>query len=335
MSARGKVIKRLILRSAFITALLALWLLLVPQDTAHADEISTVQVTPSESSTVTVIVLTPTATIEAAQTAITQAESATALIETQAIAITSPTETITATITQAQTSILQAQTVVDSATVAVNNVVSIQNSLAQAVETQTARAQVVASESLTVTTLNDSMTVMNTQIDSQTAIVNSDSSTVVARQGDVALVQNQIRLESAGNPQTTDLPKDDDYAFRMNLPYALKLGDQTYTDIYVATNGLITFGTLQGWGGNAPAVYINFRDWWNVDQDTYVRYSTTINRLLVEWNVVPFATHSPQTSKTYMAFDADVNPLDGSWKADISSVGMSGNNFDNPLLDAY
>jgi hypothetical protein len=72
-------------------------------------------------------------------------------------------------------------------------------------------------------------------------------------------------------PQTTDLPKDDDYAFKMNLPYALRLGDQEYTDVYVATNGLISFGQLQGWGGNAPAVYINFRDWWNVDQDTYLK----------------------------------------------------------------
>jgi hypothetical protein len=105
----------------------------------------------------------------------------------------------------------------------------------------------------------------------------------------------------------------------MTLPYALRLGDQTYTDVYVATNGLISFGQAQGWGGNAPAVYINFRDWWNVDSDTYVRYSTTINSLLVEWNVVPYATSSSNTSKTYMTFDADVNPITGAWKADVSS----------------
>ena len=214
---------------------------------------------------------------------------------------------------------------------AVNNVISAQNSLAQAVETQTARVQSVASESATALTLTDSMTVLNGQIDSQTATVLSDSATVTNLQGAVALVQNQIRLENAGNPQTTDLPKDDDWAFLMTLPYALKLGDRTYSNVYVATNGLISFGEPQGWGGNAPAVYVNFRDWWNVDQQTYVRYSTTINSLLVEWNVVPFATHAPGTSTTRMTFDADVNPIDGSWKADISSIGMNGNNTNNPV----
>ena len=93
---------------------MGIWLIFSPADYAHADEV-TVQVSNSDTSTA-VITINSTVVIEAAQTAITQAESATAVIETQATAITSPTETITATITQAQDSILQAQAVVDSAT---------------------------------------------------------------------------------------------------------------------------------------------------------------------------------------------------------------------------
>ena len=92
--------------------LVVLWLIIAPADSAHALDEVTSQVSTSDTATATisagstVVIQTPTAIIEAAQTAITQAESATALIETQAIAITSPTETITATITQAQDSIL-------------------------------------------------------------------------------------------------------------------------------------------------------------------------------------------------------------------------------------
>jgi hypothetical protein len=131
--------------------------------------------------------------------------------------------------------------VVDSATVAVSNVAFSQNSLNQAVDNQTSMAQVVATESATVLSLIDSMTVLSTQIDSQTTIVLSDSATVTLEQNDLDLVEDQIALANAGNPQTTNLPKDDDYAFRMTLPYALRLGDQEYTDVYVATNGLISF----------------------------------------------------------------------------------------------
>ena len=119
------------------------WLLLLSQNEAYAEEVTTVQTTPSESSTATTIILTPTAIIEAASLAITQAETATALIQTQATAITQPTETVTATITEAQNSIQQAQAVVDSATVAIAN----QETATALVNTQT---QIVASDSATV-----------------------------------------------------------------------------------------------------------------------------------------------------------------------------------------
>ena len=147
---------------------LTLWMIFSPADYAHADE-TTVQVSPSDSSTVTTIVLTPTATIEAAQIAITQAESTTAVIETQAQAITSPTETITATITQAQDSIIQAQTVVDSATVAVANFDSATVLVAEA-EENIEIAQIAVDSQTVVVGTNIGL------VDSATAVVNANTS---------------------------------------------------------------------------------------------------------------------------------------------------------------
>ena len=194
-------------------------LLLFPQDTAHAEETSTVQVAPSETSTVTIsagstiTIESATATIEAAQTAITQAETATAAIETQATAITGPTETITATITQAQTSIVQAQAVVDSATVA----------MAQ-----------VDSATVLVSDAEENVEIAQIAVDSQTAVVGTnislvDSSTAVVN----ANTSPGLTMTVYHNPGTNQSP-----AMGGNLVY-------TGTD----TNGI-----NEQWGSSGPTV---------------------------------------------------------------------------------
>lgn len=151
--------------------LIMLWLVFSQADQAYADEVVSAQV---ETATVTNVITiqlsdTATATIEAAQTAITQAESATALIETQAVAITSPTETITATITQAQDSILQAQAVVDSATVAMAEVDSATVLVDEAEENVIVAQIAVDSQTATVG-------LTQTIVDSATATVNASTS---------------------------------------------------------------------------------------------------------------------------------------------------------------
>ena len=93
-------IKNLLLKSGVIAFLVGLWLIFSPADLAHAVDEVTSQVSISDTSTVTidssstVIVHTSiesaTAIIEVAQATITQAETATAAIQTQATAITSP-----------------------------------------------------------------------------------------------------------------------------------------------------------------------------------------------------------------------------------------------------
>jgi len=318
---------RTLIQILFILGLL----LIIGPNKAHAEDKVTNQVDSATFISGGLIRLSDSATaiIESANVFIGQAESQTAQIRVDAVGINTVTETITATIQSADLSITQAKSVVESATVANDHLISLQNSLSNAQETQTILSSVVDSQTAIVLSLTDSMTTLNNQIDSQTATIQVDSATVTSSLNTLNSIQNQINIANGGTPTTTYIQKDDDGSFRMRLPYALKLGDQTYTNVYVATNGLISFGQSQGWGGNAPAVYINFRDWWNVDQDTYLRYTTTVNSLLIEWLVRPYGTRSG--ALTTLAFDADVNPTNGTWKADISSVGLNGDNTNYPV----
>jgi hypothetical protein len=45
--------------------------------------------------------------------------------------------------------------------------------------------------------------------------------------------------------------------------------------------------------------------------------------LLVEWMVRGYGTRSGQL--TNIIFNADVNPINGTWKADVTSTGEQGN----------
>jgi TolA protein len=161
-----------------------MWLLFFPQDTAHADQISTVQVTPAEESAIEIP--SPSAIIEAAQAEISQAETTTAVIETQATAIASPTETITATITQAQDSIIQAQAVVDSATVAVAQVDS---------------ATVLVAEA------EESVAIAEIAVESQTAVV--EDKTLVLESATAVVEANTtpgLNVTIYHNPGTNNMP---------------------------------------------------------------------------------------------------------------------------------
>lgn len=160
-------IRNILLKSGLVTFLVGIWLIFFPAENAHAVDEVISQVSNSDTSTV-VIEVNSTAIIEVAQTTITQAETTTAVIETQAAAITSPTETITATITQAQDSIIQAQAVVDSATVAVANVESATVLVADAEENVAILEIAVESQTATVG-------LTQTIVDSATAVVNANT----------------------------------------------------------------------------------------------------------------------------------------------------------------
>jgi len=134
-------------------------------DTATATTGGTIQL----SDTATAVIQTPPQIIESANVAISQAESQTAIIESNAAAITTITETITATIDQAKDAIVYAQAKVDSATVAIAQVDSATVLVADA-EENVAIAQ-IAVDSQTAT-----VGLTQTVVDSATATVNANTS---------------------------------------------------------------------------------------------------------------------------------------------------------------
>lgn len=143
---------------------------------AAADEVVTVQIDTATVTTGGTVHLSDTATatiipsqvIASANIAIVQAESQTAIIESNAAAITTVTETITATIDQAKDAIVYAQAKVDSATVAMAQVDSATVLVADA-EENVAIAQ-IAVDSQTAT-----VALTQTIVDSVTATVNANT----------------------------------------------------------------------------------------------------------------------------------------------------------------
>ncbi len=72
----------------------------------------------------------------------------------------------------------------------------------------------------------------------------------VFRLGMVALMVGIFAITSPAKANvvcnTYTYTGDDDSAFAANLPYTLKLGPTEYENVYVSTNGTLTFGSPDG-----------------------------------------------------------------------------------------
>ena len=51
-------------------------------------------------------------------------------------------------------------------------------------------------------------------------------------------------VPSTYNCATTYFPQADDSSYQMNLPFSLKLGETEYSQVFVSTNGVMSFGVL-------------------------------------------------------------------------------------------
>ena len=124
---------------------------------------------------------------------------------------------------------------------------------------------------------------------------------------------------------TNVLANTDDAGVRMNLPFGLRMGDTVYTNVYVGSNATITFGVNEGSNyystPSAPSVSIAGYDWTTWSNGSGVTYSTTTNTLTVAWDVRPYPQMTADTQMTQIRFNADVNPADGAWAADVSVTG--------------
>ena len=312
--------------------LLAIWMIFSPADQATATEPCTAeQVCVSPASQ---------AVIDALSNATTQVNQA---VDASASATTQTQEAVTEA-SQAQTavnnvtnSVSNAQQDVLAVTQAVNTVntiiISPENPVDQGSQVIIDAKQTATTATESLSTLNSNISEAQTQI-SQVPTAKAEAVTALSNaqteltQANVAInsAQDAVNLLQATIGNTTNvLPNTDDAGIRMNLPFNLQLGGVTYTDVYVGSNATITFGTDEGWYYSStppgPSISIAGYDWTTWSAGSGVTYSTTTNTLSIAWDLRLYPLFTADTQMTQIRFNADVNPSDGAWSADINVTG--------------
>ena len=120
---------------------------------------------------------------------------------------------------------------------------------------------------------------------------------------------------------------DDDSAYNANLPFSLTLGATEYSNVYVSTNGTMTFGTPDGnyWDyPQTPSVSVAGYDWVSFGQGAYLSYGSTANTFCAEWSVRPY----PQSTGDLTQIRLVINRADdGGWHGEIVTFGWLPNNL--------
>lgn len=120
---------------------------------------------------------------------------------------------------------------------------------------------------------------------------------------------------------------DDDSAYNANLPFSLTLGAIEYSNVYVSTNGTMTFGTPDGnyWDyPQTPSVSVAGYDWVSFGQGAYLSYGSTANTFCAEWSVRPY----PQSTGDLTQIRLIINRADdGGWHGEIVTFGWLPDNL--------
>jgi hypothetical protein len=131
-------------------------------------------------------------------------------------------------------------------------------------------------------------------------------------------------ITQANTPLTCNMQSfsgADDTGYRMDIPFSLYLGSQDYNNIYVTTNGTITFGQLDAtyWDyPQTPSVSLAGWDWVTWGEGAYVSYGYNEDSFCIEWSVRPY----PQSTGDLTQIRLVVNKFaDGSWHGEIVTFG--------------
>jgi hypothetical protein len=113
----------------------------------------------------------------------------------------------------------------------------------------------------------------------------------------------------------------DDTAYPANLPFTLKLGLTEYENVYVTTNGTLTFGqpdaTFHDYP-QTPSVSVAGYDWVTWGEGAYVSFGSTENTLCVEWSIRPF----PQSQGELTQIRLVINKYpSGTWHGEVTTFG--------------
>jgi hypothetical protein len=269
-------------------------------------------------------------------------------------ATTAVQEAIDAT-TNAATQVVEAQTELSQAQTAVSGLSSSVSTAQTSVNNVQNAINNINAVDLTVTPVDQSSQLVQdakaTVINAQTAINNINtntaqteiSQTTIARSEAVTaqataqteLTQANIAIDAAqtavNNLQSTIgttvnvLAGVDDAGVQMNLPFGMQMGGTVYNNVFVGSNATITFGVNEGANyystPDAPSVSIAGWDWTTWSTGTGITYSTTGTSLDIAWDLRPYPQQDASTQMVQIRFNADVNPTDGAWMANVTAVG--------------
>ena len=114
---------------------------------------------------------------------------------------------------------------------------------------------------------------------------------------------------------------DDDSAFNANLPFTLSLGATEYSNVFISTNGTMTFGRPDGnyWDyPQTPSVSVAGYDWVSFGEGAYLSYGSTANTFCAEWSVRPFPQSTGELTQIRLVIDRSD---DGGWHGEIVTFG--------------
>jgi len=272
------------------------------------------------------------------------------------IATTEVQEAIAATdsalveVGQAQTEYSQAQSVtaeiaskISLANTEINNVqtaINTINNIDLSITPIDQSSQVVQDAKATVTVATTAINNITTQItEAQTAIseavaAKTEASTAQATaqteltQANIAIDNAQTavnNLQATIGTSTNVLAGVDDAGVKMNLPFGMQMGGTVYNNVFVGSNATITFGVNEGANyystPNAPSVSIAGWDWTTWSTGTGITYATTGTSLDIAWDLRPYPQRDASTQMVQVRFNADVNPSNGAWIADVTANG--------------
>jgi hypothetical protein len=119
----------------------------------------------------------------------------------------------------------------------------------------------------------------------------------------------------------------DDTAYPANLPFSLKLGQTEYENVFVTTNGTLTFGqpdaTFHDYP-QTPSVSVAGYDWVTFGQGAYVSFGSTDSTLCVEWSLRPYPQSQGELTQIRLVINKYPN---GTWHGEVTTFGWLPNDL--------
>ena len=115
--------------------------------------------------------------------------------------------------------------------------------------------------------------------------------------------------------------RDDDSAYAANLPFTLNLGSTEYSNVFVTTNGTMTFGNPDGTFGSypqTPSVSVAGYDWVTWGDGAYLSFGSTENTFCAEWSVRPYPQSTSELTQIRLVINRSV---DGGWHGEVVTFG--------------